>query len=542
MSFVREKLAVYSFESLPGTYPVHWSPVLLHHHFLQYSQITPDAYAVISVNNQWTYKELSAYAYRYATVLDSCGLATGDRVVLELDPCPQAVALIAACSMLGLVFVPVSPESPQARVEHILQITEARLHIQVAPGSRSIPAQTNLLRGFLNGNSLQVDSYLPEALRSRKGPVIESDLAYIIFTSGTTGQPKGIMMSHRAILAFFRGLVDHCKLEPTARVGTISPLQFDFSLLDMGLAFGSGATLVEVPRILIHQPKRLVQYLEKHRVSQMNGVPSIWRMILRYASEDIAALRHLQSILFAGEPFPIPDLVHLRALIPHLRIINCFGQSESIACSFTDVPCPLLPETENLSIGFAHPGTEMLLMDDQGHEIQEPAKVGEIYLRGASLFSGYWQNPEATEAALVPNPLRPFAPEKIFRTGDLAYKGLQGEIYCCGRRDLQVKILGNRVELEEVERRLCTHPAILQAAVIAVKRQENPMLVAYVVLCKDKSALTTQELRLFCKETLPIYMLPSEIHFRESLPLTTNGKVNRKALENTWECVNSSQV
>lgn len=507
-------------------HPFDGQPVLLHQYFLQSARTQPNAIAIATVDRQWSYQEFSQHCQTYAEILEECGLATGDRIVLELHPCPQAIALIAACSMLGVVFVPLSPDSPPARVQHILATTEACLHIRAA----SPTASWAPLQGNLEGDSLQIEGTLPST--SVKSSILETDLAYIIFTSGSTGRPKGIMMTHRAVLSFFRGMVCACGLEPDARVGTIAPLQFDFSLLDMGLAFGCGATLVQVPRNLALMPKRLVQYLQQQRITQMHAVPSLWRMLLRHGEAEVAQLQHLQSILFAGEPFPIADLVRLQSLLPHVKIINCFGQSESIAASFTEVPNPLPPDTENLSIGFAYPGAEMLLLDDRKQVIQQPRQVGEIYLRGASLFSGYWRDADATAAALVPHPLRPENGEKVFRTGDLAYKGTEGELYFARRRDWQVKILGNRVELEEVERRLATHPQIVQAAAIAIRQQGELTLIACIV--SGESPPTSQEIRQFCGETLPKYAIPTTIHVLETLPVTLNGKVDRQALQQMW--------
>lgn len=517
-------------KTYPGTYPHNWQLVLLHQYLLQHSQISPDAIAIIFSTNQWTYQDLSNYSYTYADILDDCGLAAGDRIILELEASPQAIALIAACSLLGLVFVPVSPASPPTRIEQILLTTEAKLHIKTSSNEKSISNSHPRLQGFLEGNSLQIKDKLPEALRSRRSPVLESDLAYIIFTSGTTGNPKGIMMTHRAVLAFFRALVNYCQLTPEAKVGTIAPLQFDFSLLDMGLALGSGATLVQIPQKLTLIPPKFMQYLQQHQVTQMNSVPSIWKILLQYAAKEIAHLKHLKTILFAGEPFSISEVVHLQSLLPKLRIINCFGQSESIACSFTEVPNPLPPNSKNLSIGFAHPGAEMLLLDDKKKEINQPNQVGEIYLRGANLFSGYWRNTKATNEALIPNPLNPLNGEKIFRTGDLAYKGSQGELYLKGRRDLQVKIRGNRVELEEIEQVLNKHEEVIQAIVVVFPHQKEPILTAYVVPQLFQSPPEQQILCKLCADVLPNYMIPTEIIYIESLPTNVNGKVDRQAL------------
>ncbi|MEM9276823.1 MAG: AMP-binding protein, partial [Cyanobacteria bacterium P01_F01_bin.143] len=521
-------------KSYPGNYPEDWQPVLLHQYLLQYAQITPDAAAIISANCQWSYQDLSHYSYIYADILANCGLAHGDRIVLELDPSPQAIALIAACSLLGLVYVPVSPENPPERVKQILEITGAKLHV-VGSSEKDIGIVNSPqgLQGWLEGNALNIQGRLLEKFHSRKSCVLESDLAYIIFTSGTTGIPKGIMMTHRATLSFLRALVNYCKLNSDARVGTIAPLQFDFSLLDIGLALGSGATLVQIPRQLSLLPPKFIRYLGLHQVTQLNCVPSIWKLLLNYVPKEIAKLQNLRTTLFAGEPFAIADVLKLQSLLPQLRMINCFGQSESIACSFTEVPNPLTPDTKNLSIGFAHPGAEMLLLDEQQQEINQPDQVGEIYLRGANLFSGYWRNSEATQKALIPNPFNSLSGEKVFRTGDLAYKDSQGEFYLVGRRDLQVKIRGNRVELAEIEGKLREHPDINQACAIAINHQENILIAVFLSLDNNKKAPSAQHVRLFCQD-LPHYMIPSKIYFVDKLPQNINGKIDRKLLVNKF--------
>ena len=511
-----------------NNYPDGWQPVLLHQYLLQFARRTPDAIAIVAAKEEWSYRELQARAYTYADRLKHCGLMAGDRVILELEASPEAIALIIACSMLGVVFIPLSPETPGQRIDKIIHKTEAQLHIQSASMQPHEFTKVKILQGFVDDGSLVITDELPSELRSRSRTVLESDLAYIIFTSGTTGEPKGIMMSHRAVLVFFRALVNYCGLTPDARVGTIAPLQFDFSLLDLGLALGSGATLVQIPRQLTLIPKKLLRYLDRQQVSQLNCVPSIWQLLLHHAAIDIANLKHLKTTLFAGEPFAIADLIKLQTLLPHLRIINCFGQSESIACSFTEVPNPLPPEIQTLAIGYAHPGAEMLLLDEKQQEIVESGQVGEIYLRGANLFSGYWRDRTATEAALISNPLNPYSGEKVFRTGDLAYKGLQEELYFIGRRDLQVKIRGNRVELGEIERTLESHPDIDRAVAIAINQVDNTAIAAFLVA---KSELSESQIRLFCSQTLHSYAIPSAIYFLDSLPLTINGKIDRNVLK-----------
>lgn len=514
-------------------YPSFWQPRLLHQYYLQHIRTEPDKPAIVSAQLTWTYQQLYDYSAMYEEELRRCQLQVGDKVIIELDPCPQAIAFICACSKLGLVFIPISPDTPDARIHQIINLSEAKLYIQSVQQMRMLNIES-IMTGTIKGNVLHIQAKPSSTIFTSIDTVLETDLAYIIFTSGTTGLPKGIMMTHKAVLAFYQGLVHHCQLADDFRVGSISPLQFDFSLLDMGLAFGSGATLVLVPKILVHQPVRFVQYLATHKVNQMNGVPSIWRMVLKHMATDLKSLRGiLKSILYAGEAFPVPDMFLMREQLPDLRIINCFGQSESVACSFYDVEHPLPADTEHISIGYGHAGVEMLLFDEDGKEIHEPWVTGEIYLRGSSLFSGYWKNEQATVQALLPHPLRQFNGERVFVTGDLAFKGSNGEFYFKGRKDLQVKIRGNRVEIEEVERVLSSQPSVQDVAVVVCVRRNSPLLAAFVVPKDD--TLQEQQLRAYCFTQLPSYMLPTHIFFVSHLPITINGKIDRKYLKSQTE-------
>lgn len=504
------------------------SPNLLHAYFFDRFEEKKDKLAVIHGETEWTYDDLRQRSEHYAEALGKANLGIGDRVLLELDPTPDAIAVILACSMTGLVFIPVGPDTPRQRVRQIAEDSGAVLHVQHS-NSMQGDVLPELRRGLLEEGELRLDAPV-RAESAGAMRLLETDLSYIIFTSGTTGRPKGIMMSHGAAVSFFKGMNETTYSSSSDyRVGTISPLQFDLSLLDMGMAFGSGHTLVQVPRILVHHPIRFIEYLAQKRVNRMNGVPSIWSLVLRHSHEKLRDLHHLDSILYAGEPFPMADLRSIAAAIPNLTFINCFGQSESIACTF-HLLTEIGREENAVSIGKPHSLAEILLLDEQGCIIREPYVHGEIAVRGPTLFSGYWNNKEATAKALIPNPLRPLSGENVFKSGDVAYFDEQGNYYFVGRADLQVKILGNRVEIEEVERRIETHPDVHQAAVVPVKADGLTQLICYLTPVAGKT-LTREDILSFCAETLPQYMYPSEVRFVDKIPLNSNGKLDRKALQ-----------
>lgn len=506
----------------------------IHEFMLAAARTAPDSPAAWEAGDDGThrvlsYRQLERRAHDYAVTLDSLGLDIGDRVILESDNSASAVAALLACSMLGLTFIPVSPDVPTPRLLAIAATAEPALHLQTVRGVREgVPESIGTARFGPEG--VVVERAPVPRTRHRREPV-STDAAYMIFTSGTTGRPKGVVMSHRGVLSFYRGMLRHSIVTAQDRLATTSPLQFDFALLDIGLALGSGAQLIPVPRELMHWPRRLLRFLADTGATQVDGVPSIWRPLLRHEPKGLAALAgQVRGVLFSGEAFPLPELRQLQSLLPQVRVVNCFGPTEAMAFSLTDVPSPLPEGIDKLSIGFAYPGAEMLLIDEDGRPVEEPGAVGEIHLRGPSLFTGYWDDPEATRSVLVPDPLNPRSGQLVYKSSDLAYRGESGRLYFVGRSDLQVKMRGNRVELGEIERRLVEFPGVEAAAVVVRPRPgEDPELYAYVVPARDFDARPVA-VSAFCKETLPDYMVPRKVELIPALPLTPNGKTDRRAL------------
>ncbi|MFE0644609.1 AMP-binding protein [Streptomyces sp. NPDC058877] len=494
-----------------------------------------------------TYDQLTQVVDDYTRALHALGLEPGSRVVLEAEADAESIAVLLACSRTGLTFVPVSPATPQERLLTLIDAARPALHLQAKSGARAgLPPALGTARFAAGG--LMVEQPPTAAPRRRHAPCV-TDPAYIIFTSGTTGRPKGVVMSHRAVTAFFRGMLAHRISGPGDRIAGTSPLHFDFCLLNIGQALASGAALVPLPQQTVRWPRRFLRALRETAATQVNGVPSVWRQVMRHEPGPLAQLPALRGVLFCGEEFPLPELRHLQELRPGMRIVNCYGATESMAASFADVPEPLPDDLERLSIGIAHPGAEMILVDRTGRVVEETGVPGEIHLRSPALFSGYWDDPEATRAALVPDPLCPESGQLVLRTGDLAVRGEDGTYAFLGRTDSQVQINGNRVELGEVERRLLQHPAATAVCVLALPLDEGghqlaacvvPAPGAHVTKGGQSSADSAGEvgpqedisavLREFCARTLPSYMVPAEVRLLDVLPVTGNGKVDRRAL------------
>lgn len=513
----------------------------LHDVMLDTAQHAPDSPAVVESpepgrTTVTSYARLRTQVDRYTAALDALGIETGSRVVLESETTALSIAMLLACSRAGLAFVPVSPGTPQQRLLSVIDAARPVLHLQTVDGAREdIPPSVGTARFGAAGLIVE---RAPELRRPRRTVACVTDPAYLIFTSGTTGRPKGVVMSHRAVVSFYRGMLAHGIAAPGDRIASTSPLQFDFSLLNIGLALGSGAAVVPVPQHLVRWPRHFLRVLHDTGATQVNGVPSIWRQPMRYEPGRLAGLDRLRGILFCGEEFPLPELRRLQQLVPQARIVNCYGSTESMACSFEDVPNPLPEDLERLSIGTAHAGAEMFLVDDSGAVVDRPGVTGEIHLRSPALFSGYWDDPQATRAALVPDPLCPGSGQPVLRTGDLGVRGSRGEFYFCGRTDSQVQINGNRVELGEVERRLLEFAGVTAATALPLPQPDGGLrLAAFVVRAPDPDgaarptpAEAAADLREFCGRTLPSYMVPQEVRMLDVLPTTANGKVDRAAL------------
>ena len=360
--------------------------------------------------------------------------------------------------------------------------------------------------------------------------VIDSDAAYILFTSGSTGNPKGVMISHLNALTFVNAVYEFFQIEKEDRLSNICPLHFDMSVFDIYVALKAGASIVIIPETSAIFPVRLAEIIAKNKISVWNSVPSALSLLANLANLDLYDLSSLRLVLFAGELFPLKYLRRLQEAIPGARFCNMYGQTEANSSTYYWVD--RLPSDGKgvLPIGRPFPNFEVFALDEAGNLVDKPAQEGELYVRASSVALGYWGEIEKTAKSFVRNPLRPDIDERVYRTGDLVRLDSDGNYVFLGRKDLMIKSRGYRIEIGEIETVLCNHPEIKNAVVIPIPDELIGNRLSVIIEPSTPGKITKDDIVKYCSAQLPKYMIPEMIEFRDSLPTTSSGKVDRKRL------------
>ncbi|GAA3348261.1 D-alanine--poly(phosphoribitol) ligase [Amorphoplanes nipponensis] len=468
----------------------------------------PDRPAVSGAAGVLSYAELDRRANALAARMRAAGVIRGDRVVIRAEKSPDVVAAMQAVLRLGAAYVPVDPATPDARAAAVVRDCAARL--VCVTGSRP-PADGD-------GAEPEVPRLdLAEALPADAEPVNEpagpDDLAYILYTSGSTGVPKGVCISHRNALAFVRWAAAELAVVPQDRFANHAGLTFDLSVLDIYAAFAGGAMVHLIPNELAYAPRNLVELLAAQRISIWYSVPSALTLMIREGGLlDRPAPPALRAVLFAGEPFPI---VHVRRLAAWsgARLLNLYGPTETNVCTFHEVGPADLARDRPAPIGAAASGDTVWAVTADGGRAGV-GEEGELWVEGPTVMLGYWGR--ARQRGPYP-------------TGDIVRVLPDGALDYVGRKDLMVKVRGYRVEPGDVESALAAHPDVEEVAVVATGVGTDARLEAYVVPVAGRTpgVLT---LKRHSAERLPPYMIADRFHLVAGLPRTGNGKVDRKAL------------
>lgn len=498
------------------------------------AEIAPTSLALHGPDTNLTYGELDSIANHCAQALAQLGIQRGDRVGIWLDKSSCMVAIMQGILRLQAIYVPLDPLSPASRICTIIRDCDMRILITTqkrAEGvrisdlqqiqrlcldnTRTDPLWANLVTLSFAENTLAEKKHTTSVV-NRSG---ENEAAYILYTSGSTGQPKGVCISNRNALAFIEWATDILQATPQDRFASHAPFHFDLSVFDLYVAFASGASVFLIPDAVSFLPQYLVDCIKQEQLTVWYSVPSVLTLMMEYGGLlDLDALP-LRAILFAGEPFPLKYLKRLyRRWSGRTRFLNLYGPTETNVCTFYEVTH--LPEDQMHPIPIGKPCSDdrVWVRKEDGTSAQ-PGEKGELMVEGSSVMIGYWGKPEHGN--------QPYA------TGDLVQLQEDGNYIYLGRCDHMMKIRGYRIEPSEIEAALEQHPAIAEAAVVAVGKELEAKLIAFVVTATSEEPQLL-DIKRHCAERLPRYMIVDEIHVVATLLRTRNGKIDRLALANSF--------
>jgi amino acid adenylation domain-containing protein len=493
--------------------------------------------AVRCAGRTLNYGELDAASNAIARALIAAGVGRGDRVAVYMTKRVEAVASIYGVLKAGAAYVPLDPKAPVSRVALVANdcalaamLTTPDLAAKAVPEFETPPKLLVLVGEeevvHLGCDATRyVDVIADSGAIDPEVPVIDSDLAYILYTSGSTGIPKGVMLTHRNALTFVQWCAETIGVAPDDRLANHAPLHFDLSVLDLYLAAFGGSTVVLIPEREAFFGASLVSIIDQERITVWYSVPSALRLLTKAAKPG--SLASLRTVVFAGEVYPTPALRELRERIPHADLWNLYGPTETNVCTYYKVE-ELPPDDQTIPIGRACSNTEVFAVAPDGRAA-EVGQEGELYIRGATVMKGYWGQPAKSAEVLVPDPLS-YPPDLVYRTGDLVKLEPDGNFHFLGRRDHQVKSRGYRIELGEVESALSTHPRLDESVVVSVPHDEWGCAIVGWVTPRDGVEVTEGDIRRHVASRLPSYMMPASIRIVQQLPKTSTGKVDRPLL------------
>jgi pyochelin synthetase len=494
---------------------------LLHGPFLEQVRKGPHHTAIATWERRLTYEDVHRHARHLAKRLRQLGAGKDRLVAVVMEKGWEQVVGAIAVLMAGGAYLPVDPDLPQKRRWLLLRRAEVQIVLTqpcVAERLEWPPGVQRLSVEWQDpGQEDQIEEPLPPLGR-------ENDLAYVIFTSGSTGEPKGVMIEHRSALNTVLDINERFGVSADDRILALSSLSFDLSVYDIFGALAAGATIVLPHPTSSREPRDWVDLILQEKITIWNSVPALLEMWVEHLERRKKSLGHsVRLALLSGDWIPVGLPDRARAVLPGLQVVSLGGATEASIWSIIYPIGTVSEEWSSIPYGRPLRNQQMHVLNDEMTPC--PAWVpGQLYIAGIGLARGYWRDEAKTQAQFVAHSR---TGERLYRTGDVGCYLPDGNIEFLGREDDQVKVQGHRIELGEIEATLERHPKVTSAVVMAVGERAAPKhLVAYVVT----RTVTVEELAKYLRQNLPEYMVPTVWQELDALPLTANGKVNRKAL------------
>lgn len=477
----------------------------------------PNKVAIVDGERTITFQELRYKALCLAEVIVKKGLFK-EPVAVMMPKSMDVIVCFLGIAYSGNFYSVIDTEMPLARQKKVLETLEPKLII-------TMPAQEK---------AWDIDSYqydyekmelsCEEKVMEQREHTCDADLLYVLFTSGSTGIPKGVTIAHQSVVDYIDWVEETFDIRACDSFGNQAPFYFDNSVLDIYTAIKTGATIYLIPKELFSQPVLLLEYLKKNKITTIFWVPSAMIIVANlHALKKVDLSETLKKILFAGEVMPNKQLNIWRKHIPDAMYANLYGPTEiTVDCTYYIVD-RAFKDSEPLPIGKRAKNTDVLVLNEQNEPVNIN-EVGELCVRGVSLSKGYYNNIEKTREVFIQNPLNTKYIEYIYRTGDLVKYNEQGELLYVSRKDDQVKHLGHRIELGEIE--VLTFGMDETKQCCCMYDSIKSRIILFV-----EGAVNSEDIFMHLKNNLPYYMIPARIVHISEFPMTPNGKIDRRELQ-----------
>ena len=448
-------------------------------------------------------------------------------VAVLMDKSAQTVAAFLGVATSGNFYTVIDTKMPETRVGKILDTFRPAVILTDSKNAKKAESLADScgadLMSYEDAVSVSIDGNLQEEMKRAEARIIDTDILYVLFTSGSTGIPKGVIITHRSVIDYTEWVSETFGLDHDTVFGNQAPFYFDNSVLDIYSAVRNGATLHVIPQMNFAFPIRLLEYVRDNGINTVFWVPTVLSRTADMGILDKCDVSCLKKVLFAGEVMPARQLNVWIKRLPDALFANLYGPTEiTVDCTYYIVDREI-SDTESVPIGYPCMNTDILVLNEK-NEPAATGEKGELCVRGSSLALGYYNNPEKTEAAFVQNPLNTMYRELIYRTGDIVHYNERGEIIYDGRADSQVKHTGHRIELGEIETAVSSLSGITMNC--CLHKTETDQLVLYYT-----GDIEVEEIRKELAVLLPEYMLPNICLKLAQMPLNMNGKIDRLKLK-----------